>query len=65
MSATLHIDLNEGRSCELGCLWCRSDVLAVYVPAHQAPRMYKAALECWECSEPLVTFDAMTGGVIQ
>ncbi len=47
------LDLNEGRSVEVGCLTCKEDFTAYLGFAHPV-RVYIVALSCPQCSEELV-----------
>ena len=63
MSATIHMDLDEGRTTEMGCLACHTDTVATIGIASPF-RFYVAALDCGECQEQLVEFDAISDEVI-
>ena len=62
MTPNIHVDLNEGRTIEVGCLACRADVTATLEIA-QPFRFYVAGLRCLVCEADLVTFDVMNGRV--
>ena len=55
----MHMDLNEGRFLEIGCLECRHDVLASISIATPV-RMFIVSLDCDECGTQLIEWDSLT-----
>lgn len=56
MSATMTVDLNEGRIAELGCLYCNDTVEVALSPAYP-PRAYVLSLNCQQCGRQLCEYD--------
>lgn len=51
----VHLDLNEGRQMDVGCVFCGTDVVATIGAAYPV-RLYVVSLYCERCGQPLVTF---------
>ena len=62
----LHVDLDEGRVARgFACLGCRGVADDAEYSVAMPAAMYVASLDCVECGEQLVAFDAFKGYVVR
>lgn len=65
MSIKINFDADEGRFITICCLACKGESeIATLCIAHPF-RMYAAAMECEDCGETIIEFDAITHEVLE